>query len=630
MKRLIGFGLVIILLNINYISVYGMNLSENAVQEKKTEINDSISEAVLEKGLCEESKIQKYEDASNGIMATNQVMVDNSIKMTGKEEQLYVDNCVIVKTIQDIAIDTTNVILAVRYDDVYYIQYETVQDAQKAMAVLAQYPSVEYAVTDQIVTLEEVEATEVEAEFPIIGKDGYTHHSWGIIHAGLDMFAEYVSGNTTRSIDIAVVDSGVYSAHPFLQGYISDTQYDLVNNDNVANDTSGHGTLVTGVIVDAMQKLNVNIVPIRVFDGEGNSSKLKIEQGIRRAISEGVDVINLSLRGPINEEHSIVDDAISDAIANDIIVVAAAGNDNNNTNLYCPAHLSTPIVVSGVDKEKHRYTDSNYGNSVDVTAPAVDIKTCAIRSVSSTGYAKASGTSLAAPHVTAAAAMLRLLYPNISQISISNLLRSYTVDFGSAGFDIYFGDGFSRISDAIVTVPFSDVHSSNYYFDGVYSAYGRGYMTGKSNTIFAPTENMKRQDIALTFYRMAGEPDVTYRYIYPDVSSGDYFADAAVWAYDNGIVTGLANGYLGVGDNITREAFAVILCRYATFRGMDTLSFATLSGYTDGNQVSEFAVPALKWAVENGLMGQGVDELNPQDYISRADIAVMIYRFLCL
>ena len=83
------------------------------------------------------------------------------------------------------------------------------------MEILRGYPSFEYAITDNVVSLEVMNVTRAEAASPLRGKDGYTHHSWGITQTELDIFAEYVSSNTTESIDIAVVDTGVHSSHTF-------------------------------------------------------------------------------------------------------------------------------------------------------------------------------------------------------------------------------------------------------------------------------------------------------------------------------------------------------------------------------------------------------------------------------
>ena len=151
-------------------------------------------------------------------------------------------------------------------------------------------------------------------------------------------------------------------------------------------------------------------------------------------------------------------------------------------------------------------------------------------------------------------------------------------------------------------------------------------MTGREPTYFGALENMQRQDVAVMIYRLAGSPSIVYRNIYPDVAATDYFANAAVWAYDNNIITG-QSGYLGVGNNITRQDFITILYRYAAYKGYDISASASLTGYTDYAQVSPWALTPMKWAVANGIIGQNTTILDPTSYAPRAQIAAMVSRF---
>lgn len=128
---------------------------------------------------------------------------------------------------------------------------------------------------------------------------------------------------------------------------------------------------------------------------------------------------------------------------------------------------------------------------------------------------------------------------------------------------------------------------------------------------------------------MAGSPNVVYRNIFSDVSAGHYFAKAAVWAYDNGIISGLVGGSLGVGQSITREDFVVMLSRYAQYRGLNINETANLNIYPDSNQVSSYANLAVQWAVHYGVMGND-QYLWPKTNIYRKDAVLMLYKFLCI
>lgn len=398
-----------------------------------------------------------------------------------------------------------------------------------------------------------------------------------------------------------------------------------------AEDVHGHGTFVTGIIVDAMQSLNFSIIPVRVFDVNGETTAGLVALGIEIAADAGADVINVSIKGEVlSNNHVLKDAAIEYALEEkDAVVVVAAGNDSARTEDKCPAHMNEPIVVSGIDKNGEKYDVTNYGNSVDITAPAVGVKSCVIPSLSYTGYGIDKGTSFAAPHVTAAVAMLRLLYPSYSATTIQNIINTCVDDVLPSGKDIYFGYGLMKISNRILTLPFTDVSKSDYFYNGVYSGYGRGYISGLNSTTFAPTANMQRQDVAMVLYKMAGSPNVVYRNIFTDVSAGHYFAKAVVWAYDNNIISGLVGGSLGVGQPITREDFVVMLSRYAQYRGLDISANVDLNDYPDSNQVSNYANRAVQWAVNYGIIGND-EYLWPKNNIYRKDVVLMIYKFLCL
>lgn len=629
MKCIISLGMLIVFA-FNCITVNASLLSEKIIEnEENVQVKDSFSDDILQKNLFEIDKVQKCSEISESISVSRHMQKSNPIKIDNSEA-LFVKNCVIVKSLQDIAFDTSEVISAVQYDDIYYIQYKTVEAAQRAIENFEQYPSVVFAETDESVSFDAIPMYSTQYASPLIGKDGYMHLSWGITQTGLDIFADYVSKYSTGTVDIAVVDTGVYTSHPFLQDYISSVQYDLIEIDAWADDGYGHGTFVTGVIVDAMQKLDFNIIPIKVGDANGGSTVSTVAYGIRQAVVAGADVINLSWgKNIVLWDYDAIHDAIEYAIANNVVVVVAAGNSNANTSTQCPAHMNEPIIVSGIDKNGDKYADGNWGGSVDVAGPGVGIKSCAIPSDSSTGYGISEGTSVAASYVTAAVAMLRLLYPTYSVEMIQNIINTCVDDVGVPGIDNKFGHGLMKISNRILTIQFTDVSKTDYYYNGVYSGYGRGYISGLTSTTFGPTANMQRQDVAVVLYKMAGSPNVVYRNVFSDVSAGHYFAKAAVWAHDNDIMSGLVGGSLGVGQPITRQDFACILYNYAQYRGLDTSGIDLLDGYPDSGSVNGYALAPVGWAVEHGIMGND-QYLWPLDNIYRRDVALMIYKFLCL
>ena len=265
--------------------------------------------------------------------------------------------------------------------------------------------------------------------------------SWGVSVIEADKYAAYVKACTTRSVIVAVVDSGV-SYHPRMEGRLR-TGIDLVDNDSSAADENGHGTHVAGTVVDCTPGIKVYIMPVRVMNASGAGSPSVVGNGIRYAVSKGAKVINLSLGG--YSHYQYLEECINYAHNKGVTVVIASGNENENTKYVCPAHMTNPVIVGSVTRDKKRASYSNYGSSLDLVAPGEDIISCWMGG----GYAVASGTSMAAPHVSAAAAMYRLMYPTYGSSKTQIMLRSFVQDLGATGTDIYYGRGLPRMTGPI-------------------------------------------------------------------------------------------------------------------------------------------------------------------------------------
>ena len=268
-----------------------------------------------------------------------------------------------------------------------------------------------------------------------------SYMSWGVEYIKAHNYAAYIRPLTKRSIKVAIVDSGV-SAHTRLKGRLL-SGIDLVDNDKNAADYNGHGTHVAGTVVDCTPGLKVYILPVRVMNSSGMGSPSAVGNGIRYAANAGAKVINLSLGG--RTRYKYIEDCIAYAHRKGATVVVASGNENENVRYSCLAHLKTPIVVGAINDNNTRAQFSNYGATVDVAAPGVDIISCWLDNT----YAIASGTSMAAPHVSAVAAMHRLLRPNYSASQIHRVVRYYVKDIGKKGWDNYFGTGIPYLTKAI-------------------------------------------------------------------------------------------------------------------------------------------------------------------------------------
>ena len=180
--------------------------------------------------------------------------------------------------------------------------------------------------------------------------------------------------------------------------------------------------------------------------------------------------------------------------------------------------------------------------------------------------------------------------------------------------------------------PFTDVHPDDWFYNDVMFVYQNGLMAGTSDTTFSPNDPITRAQVAVIFYRMAGSPAVTGDSPFTDVENGPgtaWYYNAVLWAQQNGIVSGYGDGTFHPGTNITREQLAVIFYNYAKLKGYDVSAVNDLSGFTDAGDVSDWALPAMRWAVGSGIMGgYGDGILGPQGTATRAQVAAMLRRFI--
>ena len=177
--------------------------------------------------------------------------------------------------------------------------------------------------------------------------------------------------------------------------------------------------------------------------------------------------------------------------------------------------------------------------------------------------------------------------------------------------------------------PFADVDELDWFYDAVVYVYNEGMMDGISATQFAPNSNLTRGMVVTMLYRLEGEPRVTGSSGFDDVASGAWYADAVTWAAENGIVNGVSDTEFAPNVNITREQLAAILYRYAEYNDYDVSGRDDLSEFTDRSSISSYALDAMRWAVDEGLItGITNTTIEPQGTATRAQAATMFMRFM--
>lgn len=182
--------------------------------------------------------------------------------------------------------------------------------------------------------------------------------------------------------------------------------------------------------------------------------------------------------------------------------------------------------------------------------------------------------------------------------------------------------------------PFVDINENDWFYNEVEDVYKLNLFLGINDNNFGAYNPMTRAMLVTVLGRMSGiSPNYNESASFNDVANGSWYTGFVEWAKDNGIINGATDSSFAPNSNISREQVAVILYRYAAFIGFDTsiTNDKNLLAYEDISDVSSYATSAMQWAVENGIIsGRNQSELKPKENASRAEIAVILMRFIKL
>jgi type VII secretion-associated serine protease mycosin len=253
----------------------------------------------------------------------------------------------------------------------------------------------------------------------------------------------------SEDVVVAVIDTGVDMNHPDLEGRTTEG-INIVSQQSKPLDDVGHGTHVAGIIsalvnnregVAGISWYN-KIMPVKVLDETGAGTTYSVAQGIIWAADHGAKVINMSLGNYADAQ--FLHDAIRYAYDKDVVLIAASGNDNTERPGY-PAAYPEVFAVAATDSKQQKASFSNYGDYIDVAAPGVNIAS----TYPDNHYAALSGTSMASPHVTALAALIRSANPLLKNTEVMDIMRQTAIDLGDRGKDKYYGYGQIDIVKAV-------------------------------------------------------------------------------------------------------------------------------------------------------------------------------------
>jgi subtilisin family serine protease len=278
---------------------------------------------------------------------------------------------------------------------------------EKAAKRLAANPAVDYVEQDRTVSLS---ATQNSAP-------------WGldrIDQASLPLSGTYTYPSTASNVHVYDIDTGARITNTDFGGRAS-YGYDFIDNDAVADDCNGHGTHTAGTIAGNTYGVakGVKLVAVRVLDCQGSGSYSQIIAGVDWVTKNAVKpaVANMSLGGSAG---STLDNAVKNSIASGVTYAVAAGNDNTDACNTSPARLADAITVGATDSADNRASFSNYGSCLDIFAPGVNITST--YNTSDTSTTRMSGTSMATPHVTGAAALVLAASPTATPAQVRDTL----------------------------------------------------------------------------------------------------------------------------------------------------------------------------------------------------------------
>ena len=319
-------------------------------------------------------------------------------------------------------------------------------------------------VFQQLNRFQEIEWIEPVRQVAALGSapnDPYYGYQWNMSLQGVPLAWDNSTGSGAI---VAVVDTGVTSGPDGIPNLLAG--YDFVDGDTDASDENGHGTHVAGTIAQttnngvgvAGMAPDASILPVRVLAGDGMGTTAGVAQGILWAANQGAHIINLSLGG--DSYSHVLADAIDDVTAMGVLVVAATGNEDYQNFISFPGSLTNTLAVGATGLNQTRAPYSNRGPEIELSAPGGDLSVDAdgdgypdgiLQETTvdgQTSYWFLEGTSMATPHVSAAAALLYGLgvtHPD----EIRSLLLGSADDLAGTGWDSGTGYGGLNVVSAL-------------------------------------------------------------------------------------------------------------------------------------------------------------------------------------
>ncbi|MBR6676033.1 MAG: S8 family serine peptidase [Clostridia bacterium] len=333
-------------------------------------------------------------------------------------------------------------------DEIVFLQFKNAEDTDAAKKLLSQMDCVVSFAEDSLNEVNtnlygEVEPSDLSSSgIPYTSSySGFTYITWGAEYMGMDQYAAWLMNRPTSSVIVAVLDTGSEPWPGYEDRYLEGADISRDAYPNGQYDIHGHGSHVAGTIIDCTQGLDVSILPVKSLNTYDYGTEEEINKqyasiwstAMFYAEAEGASVFNMSI-GITNKFHTtpedtcgnLIDIALDYVTSKGVVVAVAAGNDSRDCGVECPAHNGKAIIVSAFDEYGDLAYFTNFGDGVDVGGPGVDVGSY----LSGGEFGYLSGTSMAAPHIAALAAMIKAQYPDTTSAEVEKYITVYSVDMG--------------------------------------------------------------------------------------------------------------------------------------------------------------------------------------------------------
>ena len=467
---------------------------------------------------------------------------------------------------------------------------------------------------------------------------------------------EAIAPYTGKGVRVAILDSGIDGTHSKLNvkgGFCALPKEQCAEGAVPYNDDLGHGTHVAGILSAAKASNGtmgvapgVDLFAIKAINLYDSGRTVDIINGVEWAINNKIDILNMSIT--TNRNDPALKLMLDKAYAAGMIIVASAGNEETGDlkdSVQYPAKYPTVIATTAINYNKERFLEASIGPEVELAAPGVDIFSTFPRALDDDGkkdgYYELSGTSMAAPHVSGIAALLKERFPEMTNIKLRSLLANAAEDLGAKGRDKHFGYGLVRYPAKVEEIPMMTQYTQS----------GR-VVFELSNADKTTTRQLKIEDRTINeqspgkweTYLLPGTYKGKYAIMtntgkqiqedilvkiegnsYKDVSGSKWYSPQIAYLMDKKLIYGFEGNLFKPDRKITRAEAVAIMGRAAELNGEKRKT-----QFKDVNPNS-FASGYIQSAREKGLLGGFPDgTFRPDQPVTRGEMALLLQQAFSL